>query len=81
MKTRYVICTAVASLGLLFSACQPEEVLREPSPIDDNQVQAFIFNNTGDITMMPAGGDSVYVTWLSFPNVRTQAVLNLILLS
>ena len=88
MKTRYVICTAVASLGLLFSACQPEEVLREPSPMDDNQVQAFIFNNTGDITMMPAGGDSVYVTWSGgtfvsaepvFPivigrNVKTEAV-------
>lgn len=63
MKTRYVICAAVASLGLLFSACQPDEVLREPSPVDDNQVQAFIYNNTGDITIKPADGDSVMITW------------------
>ncbi|MGN0235688.1 MAG: hypothetical protein ACI4BD_05195 [Paludibacteraceae bacterium] len=63
MKTRYVIGAAVASLGLLFSACQPEEVLRDPSPVDDNQVQAFIYNNTGDITIRPADGDSVVITW------------------
>lgn len=74
MKTRYVICAAVASLGLLFSACQPEEVLREPSPVDDNQVQAFIFNNTGDITIKPANGDSVSVTWAGGTFISAESI-------
>lgn len=61
MKTIRFIATILVCTA--FVACNQNLPEREPSPADDNSVQAYVFENTADVLIKPIGGDTVEITY------------------
>lgn len=62
MKQYIKFLGIAAAAALMFSACAKDSIEREASPKDTNALQAYVYQNTSDITIKPSD-KGFNVTW------------------
>lgn len=61
MKTSKIILSALVST-FMFVACEAPHQTADPAATETNEVQAYIYDNTSDVTIKPGVGDTVVIT-------------------
>lgn len=61
MKTSKIILSALVST-FMFVACEAPHQTADPAAAETNEIQAYIYENTSDVTIKPGNGDTVVIS-------------------